>query len=130
MAVIVSLLLNRGKTMLKKQWQWERKILESDENTLKEAFYCKIELSQIKYYRVNCQLVQNTSNRKVRSFSKFGRLQINIQTDLAFLLQHPLRQPTIPFLLYITKAPVPQASPSHPTSVFVAVLDKSCFTFL
>lgn len=63
----------------------KKKILQSDEHILMEVFYHKIELSQIKYYRVNCQLVQNTSNRKVKSFSSLGRLQINIQTDLAIL---------------------------------------------
>lgn len=62
----------------------KKKILESDENILMEVFYCKIELSQIKYYRVNCLLVQNTSKRKVKSFSRFERLQINIKTDFAF----------------------------------------------
>lgn len=82
----------------------KKKILESDENVLTEVFYGKIEFSQIKYCRVNCQLVQNTSYRKVKSFSRFERLQINIQTDLAFLLQHPLRHPKISFLLHIIKA--------------------------
>lgn len=98
------------------------KILEPDENILM--------LFQIKYYRLNRQLVQNTSNRKVKSFSRLGRLQMNIQTDFAF------------FTLTCTKAsynpfPSPHQSPGasgkllHPTSMFVSLPDnKSCFTFL
>lgn len=111
------------KQRLKSNGNEKEKILEPDENIL--MFF------QIKYYRLNRQLVQNTSNRKVKSFSRLGRLQMNIQIDLAFFTPTCTKASYNSFPSPHHQSPGASGKSLHPTSMFVSLPDnKSCFTFL